>query len=173
MYGLVQAAHQFYKKLTCVTVTKMGFVICKADGCLLIRVNDIGTVILCIYVNDMLVIGNKEAIEAFKSEIKQLFNTKEEGLMEEYVGCKVTKKGNNKMHIFQPDIMHKLEKEFGIDICKIRKYQTPAAPKFAVQRPTSNNVLIPAEMQKRFRIAVGLMLFLIKFSRPDISNAVR
>ena len=69
--------------------------------------------------------------------------------------------------------MHKLEKEFGIDICKICKYQTPAAPKFAVQRPTSNNFVIPAEMQKRYRIAVGLMLFLIKFSRPYISITVR
>ena len=94
-------------------------------------------------------------------------------MMVEYVGCKVTKKGNNKMHIFQPDIMHKLEKEFGIDVFKICKYQTPAAPKCAVQRPTSNDVLIPDEMQKDFRIAVGLMLFVIKFSCPDISNAVR
>ena len=93
--------------------------------------------------------------------------------MEEYVGCKVTRKGNNKMHMFQPDIMHKLEKKFGIDICKICKYQTPAAPKFAVQRPTSNDVLIPTEMQKRYRIALDMMLFLIKFSRPDISNGVR
>ena len=93
--------------------------------------------------------------------------------MEEYVGCKVTRKGNNEIHMCQPDIMHKLEKEFGIDICKIRKYQTPAAPKFSVQRPTSNDIIIPTKMQKCFRIEVGLMLFLIKFSRPDISNAVR
>ena len=66
MYRLVQAADQFYKKLTCVKVTKMGFVKCEADGCLLIEVDNIGTVILCIYVNDMLVVGNKEVIKAFK-----------------------------------------------------------------------------------------------------------
>ena len=69
--------------------------------------------------------------------------------------------------------MHKLEKEFGIDVWEIQKYQTPAAPKFAIQRPSSNGVLIPAEIQKLFKIAVGLMLFSIKFSRPNISNAVR
>ena len=46
MYGLVQAACQFYKKLTCVTVAKIGFVKCETDGCLLIRVNNIGTVVL-------------------------------------------------------------------------------------------------------------------------------
>ena len=148
----------------------MGFVKCEAYGCLLIRVNDIGTVILCIYVDDMLVVGNKEAIKAFKSKIKQFFNMKEEETIEEYVGCKVTRKGNNKMHMFQSDIMHKLDKEFGIDVCMIRKYQTPAAPKFAVQIPTSNDILIPTEMQKCYRIAVGLMLFLIKLSCPDSSN---
>ena len=93
--------------------------------------------------------------------------------MEEYVGCKVVRKGNNKIHMFQPDIMHKLEKGFGIDVCEIWKYQTPAKTKFSVQRPTSSDVLIPAKMQKHFRIAVGLMLFLITFSCPDISNSVR
>ena len=79
MYRLVQAAHHFYKKLTCVTVTKMGFIKFEADGCLLIQVDNIWTVILCIYVNDMLVVGNKEGIKSFKLEIKKFFNTKEEG----------------------------------------------------------------------------------------------
>ena len=59
MYGLVQAAHQYYKKLTRVTVTKMEFVKCEADGCILIQVDNIGTMILCIYVNNRLVIGIK------------------------------------------------------------------------------------------------------------------
>ena len=142
---VVQAARQFYKKLTCVTVTKMGFVKCESERCLLIWENDIGTVILCIDVNEMLAVGNKEAIKAFKLEIKNFLNTKEEGPMEEYVGCKVVRKGNNEMHMFQPEIIHKLEKEFVIDVCEIRKYRTPAAPKFSVQRPTSNEVLILTE----------------------------
>ena len=90
--------------------------------------------------------------------------------MEGYVGYKVVRKGNNKIHIFQLNIMHKLEKEFGIDVCDIQKYQTPATPKFAIQSPTSSNVLIPAKIQKHFRIAVSLMIFLIKFSCPDIST---
>ena len=108
MYRLVQAAHQFYKKLNCVTVTKMGFVKCEADGYLLIRVNDIGTAIICIYVDDMLVVGDNEAVEAFKLEIKHFFNTTKEGPMEEYVGYKVVRKSNNKIHMFQPNTMHKL-----------------------------------------------------------------
>ena len=56
---------------------------------------------------------------------------------------------------------------------KIQKYRTPAAPGFAVCRPIAGDKLIPADMQKRFRMAVGLMLFLVKFYCPDISNLVR
>ena len=172
MYGLVQAARQFYKKLVRVTVEKMGFKKSDANGCLLMRVIELGTVILCVYVDDMLVVGDKTAVEDFKQEIKKHFNTKEEGTLDEYVGCKVVRKGDE-LHMFQPDIMYKLEKEFGADVREIRKYRTPASPGFAVRRPTADESLISAVMQKRFRMAVGLMLFLVKFSRPDISNSVR
>ena len=92
--------------------------------------------------------------------------------MDKYVGCKVIRK-NRELHMHQPEIMYKLKKEFGDDVKEICKYRTPAAPGFAVQRPTADDSLISAEMQKRFRMAVGLLLFLVKFSMPDISNSVR
>ena len=132
MYGLVQAARQFYKKLVRVTVGNMGFKKSDADSCLLMRVVEIGTVILCVYVDNMLVVGDKLAVEVFKREIKRFFNTKEEGTLDKYVGCKVTPKGDE-LHMFQPDIMYKLEKEFRDDVKEICKYPTPAAPGFAVR----------------------------------------
>ena len=33
--------------------------------------------------------------------------------------------------------------------------------------------MVSADMQKRFRMTVGLILFLVKFSCPDILNSVR
>ena len=78
-------------------MTKLGFVKCEADGCLLIRVTDNGAVILCIYVDNMLVVGDKAAVKTFRHEIKQFFNTKEARPMEECVGYKVIRKGNNKL----------------------------------------------------------------------------
>ena len=99
MYGLVQAAQQFYKKMVRVTVGKMGFKKSNANGCLLMRAEDQGTVILCVYVDDMLVVGDKLAVEAFKKEIKKFFKTKEEGTLDIYVGYKVTQEGNE-LHMF-------------------------------------------------------------------------
>ena len=43
------------------------------------RVVDLGTVILCVYVDNMLMVGDKSADEAFEREIKKFFNTKKEG----------------------------------------------------------------------------------------------
>ena len=83
MYGLVQAVSQFYKKLVRVTVSKMGFKNSNTDGCLLMRVVGLGTVILCVYVDGMLVVNNKAVVKAFKKEIKRFFNTKEEGTLDE------------------------------------------------------------------------------------------
>ena len=79
------------------------------------RVLDLGAVILCLYVDDMLEVGDKPAVKAFKKEIKKFFNTKEEGTLDEYVGCEVTRKGNG-IHMFQINIMYNLEKEFGVDV---------------------------------------------------------
>ena len=68
--------------------------------------------------------------------------------------------------------MYKPEREFGVDVCEIHNYLTPATPKFAIRIPKENDILIPDKMQTRFRIAVGSILILINFSHPDISKAV-
>ena len=67
-YGLVQAARQFFKKLRDTLVEKMKFTKCLSDQCLLFRKNKTGTVIVCIYIDDTLVVGDVDAIDIFKKE---------------------------------------------------------------------------------------------------------
>ena len=52
----------------------------------------LGTIIICVYIDDTMIIGDRKAIDVFKKEIRGFFSTKEEGKMEEYIGCKVQKK---------------------------------------------------------------------------------
>ena len=84
--GLVQEARQFYKKLVEVLVRKLNFVKCLNDPCLLTKENENGIIIMCLYIDDMLCIGDRTAIEKFKKESKEYFVTKEEGEVNEYVG---------------------------------------------------------------------------------------
>ena len=44
-----------------------------------------GIVIVCIYTNDTLCIGDEKAVNQFKIDLKKHFETKEEGTMSEYV----------------------------------------------------------------------------------------
>ena len=60
-----------------------------------------------LYVDNMRVVGDKAAVKEFKKERKMIFNTKEEGTLDEYVCCKVTRKGNE-LHMFHPDIIEGL-----------------------------------------------------------------
>lgn len=173
IYGLVQSARQFFKKLLEILIGKMGFIKCLSDQCLLTRTDETGTTIICLYIDDTLVVGDKIAIEKFKKEIKFFFSTKEEGTMDEFVGCKVMRTGEKRMLFYQDDLIKKIEMYFGEEVKNMRKYKTPASPGTGIVRPTEDDVKISSKDQTRYRSGVGMLLYLVKFSRPDISNAVR
>ena len=89
MYCLVQAARQYYKKFIEVIVTKLGFKKCLAYACLLKQTNDKGTLIVCVYVDKMLCVGDRAAIDLLKIKLAKHFEVKDKGKMEECVGCSV------------------------------------------------------------------------------------
>ena len=127
IYGLVQAARQFYKKLVEVLVGKMDFIKCLNDPCLLMKENENGIIIMCLYIDDTLCVGEKLAIEKFKKEIKKYFVMKEEGAVNEYVGC-IIKRVNGGVYLHQTDLIKKIKEKFEKELENIRKYRTPAAP---------------------------------------------
>ena len=51
----------------------MGFDKCLVDECLLRKETKKGTVIICVYIDDTLCVGDKEAINEFKREISSHF----------------------------------------------------------------------------------------------------
>ena len=62
IYGLVQAARQYFKKFEEILVKRMGFQQCKSDPCLYMRKSKKGIVIILSYIDDNLCVGNKEAL---------------------------------------------------------------------------------------------------------------
>ena len=59
IYSLVQASNFWFMEYIKTMNLKAGFKQCKNDPCLLYRVNEAGTVISILYVEDMLVIRDK------------------------------------------------------------------------------------------------------------------
>jgi hypothetical protein len=54
-----------------------------------------------------------------------------------------------------------------------RKFQTPGAPMTVVMRPEKGDNVLVSKDQTKYHSRVGMLLYLVKHSRPDISNAVR
>ena len=67
IYGLVQSARQFWKKLVN-GLKNMGFKGGYPDPCLMWRKNDLGMIFIALYVDDCLCIGDKDAIASLEKE---------------------------------------------------------------------------------------------------------
>ena len=176
IYGLVQAARQYHKKFVEVMVKKLEFKKCMADTCLLKRIDEKGTVIICVYVDDILCIGDRKAIDSVKEELAKHFSVKDEGKMGEYVGCSVIRDSIGNVIFHQPHLIKKIKLEFGDELMGIRVPQTPAGPGEGILKMTDDEKAeggLQNERQTKYRSGVGMLLYLIKFSRPDISNSVR
>jgi hypothetical protein len=174
IYGLVQAARQWYKKFVRMLRT-IGFTPSLADPCLLSKAEANGDrTLIVLYVDDCICIGTPNAIERAIADIMRHFVIKRMGPVHDYVGCQVNPVGgSNALLLTQPQLIKSLEKKFGSIVEMMRRYNTPGGPGDCVMRPHDGDVMLTHEDQKLYRSGVGMLLYLTKHSRPDISNAVR
>jgi hypothetical protein len=172
LYGLVQAARQWWKTLTNYLMIEKDFIKSEVDPCLLMRENEYGVVYMGLYVDDILMVGNQQAIDMAVADIKRQYTIKDLGTLKEYVGVSISS-NQEALTLKQPDIIDKLENKFYEKIENLKVYESPAGTQDKIIRPELNSVLLDYEGQREFRSGVGSLLYLVKHSRPDIANAVR
>jgi Reverse transcriptase (RNA-dependent DNA polymerase) len=124
IYGLVQAARAWWKQFTN-SLQKIGFNKCPSDNCLMMRINKFGTTILCIYVDNVCVFGNQEAVETAIKQIESIYNIKRVGTLTEFIGVNIKTKDDD-LFLGQEDTLRRLENKFQEDISKMKQYETPA-----------------------------------------------
>ena len=139
----------------------------------MMRKNENGVVFVGFHVDDCLLIGNEEAIEKVIQDLKnENFNLKLEGTLEDYLSCAITfNKDETVGWIHQPHLIAKLEKKFEPLVKELQRYKTPAAPGKILLR--NYEEIVDEEKHALCRSGVGMLLHLVKHTRPDIANAVR
>jgi hypothetical protein len=173
IYGLVQAARQWWKKFK-EAMGKLGFKPSLADPCLFTRKEGNEWSFVIIYVDDGGIIATRSTIKAILEALGNEFVIKVLGPLKHFVGCHIIENDQkDTIWIHQPNLLRDLKGKFGEIIGKGKPAATPGAPKTTVMRPQEGDVLIGPEMQTQFRSGVGMLLYLIKHSRPEISNPVR
>ena len=172
IYGLVQAARQYYKKFIC-ALRELGFKGGYPDPCLMTRHSDDGIVFIAIWVDDSLLVGDKVAIDKTIEDLRgKGFTLKVEGSLKDYLSCEITlDKGKGVGWIHQPHLVDKLENKFGEMVKSMQDYRTPGTPGQHILR--NMEAKVDADKHALYRSGVGMLLYLVKHSRPDIANAVR
>ena len=173
IYGLVQASRQWWIKYV-EKLKKIGFEGGYPDPCLYSRRDENGVVFLAVWVDDSLLVGDSKAIDKAIQDLKgEGFVLKEDGSLDDYLSCEISMNEDKTIGwIHQPHLLTKMEKRFRELIKGLQSYKTPSAPGGAVIKNHEGPV-VDKDKHKTYRSGVGMLLYLVKHSRPDIANGVR
>jgi hypothetical protein len=108
-----------------------------------------------------LVAGDPRAVEATKEQMKSRFECDYLGELNEYVGCNIDR-GEDFLKFTQPVLFQSYEDEF--DLNKTRSVFTPAE---------QGTVVMKFDQGTKYRSGVGNLLYMMRWSHPEIYNAVR
>ena len=165
IYGLRNASMAFYRKLK-KTMESIGCKRSLADPCLYYKWGD-SLVLWLSWTDDCMHCGKANEIKESKKNLMKKLDCEDMGELNEHVGSKLERKGN-KIKMTQPALVQSLEDEFQIPSSTPCNLPAPAGKEL-----TSNGEPLSEEEKKVYRSGVGKLLFLMRYSRPDILNAVR
>jgi hypothetical protein len=136
------------------------------------RIDDTGRVFLIVYVDDCFVIGDKPAVKAALNGIQEHFSITRSENIGDFIGCRIERDGK-RILLSQPDLITKMLSNFQDKINGLKYYDTPAATGTHLIRCEDDEAVLDEDEQKKFRSGVGSLLYLLKHSRPELSNSVR
>ena len=143
----------------------MGFVQSKYDPC--VYTTEGGKDALALWVDDLvLAVSDDEKLISIKSELSSTFSAKDLGELEHFVGNKVIQSENG-ISLCQEAYTKMVLDRFGFTNCKPVSSPSDVSTKLCKSDSESS------PMDKReYQAAVGCLLYLSSWSRPDIAYAV-
>jgi len=126
-------------------------------------------------VDDSLVIGDNKGIDTAISDMKKLgLILKVYESLKNYLSCEITfSPDKSKVWIHQPHLLTKLEGKFHEIVKDLQDYKTPGMPGLTILRNPENVTSVSSEKHALYRLGTGMLLYLAKYSHPDIANLVR
>lgn len=169
LYGLKQAPRQWYAKIHNYLVHELKFKSSVNDPCLYIKKTSIFIILIALYVDDLLLIGNsKEQISKLKREFRMKFEMKDLGPVELMLGIQIKRdRSNRKLFITQKNYIEHILRRFGMQDSK--SVSTPMEKiSSKLYQDTSNTVATNVP----YRQVIGSLIYLVTGSRPDIAYSV-
>ena len=120
-------------------------------------------------------IGHPKAIKDAIKEMKKFgLVLKIEDDLKDNLSCEIKFSADRKQAwLGQPHLISNLEKKFGDQVKGLRKYKTPGTPELNMAKSDDGYPTVSKEKQTKYCSGVGMLLYLVKHSRPGIANTVR
>jgi hypothetical protein len=134
----------------------------------------LGICFIVLYVDNNLIIGHPEAVDHTIDQLrKNNLMLKIENNLHDYLSCEIVLSDDRtKTWLGQPHLISNLEKKYGETVQKLYNYLTPGTPRLHQVRGKDTALILSKEKQERYRSGIGMLLYLVKHSQPDIANAV-
>lgn len=164
LYGLKQAPKQWHEKFDNVMMSN-GFSINESDKCIYVKNTQNGYILLCLYVDDMLIIGsNKDMIKQTKSMLSGKFDMKDLGTANVILGIKITRYSEG-IILSQAHYAENILERF-------KKYssgtaKTPVDPHLHLTKNSGEGVA-----QLEYARVIGSLMYLTNCTRPDLAHSV-
>ena len=119
LYGLKQAPKQWHEKFDSLMMSN-GFKINECDKCVYVKNTNNGCIIICLYVDDLLIMGsNDDIIQVTKRMLNNKFDMKDLGVVDVILGIKISK-SSDELILSQLQYIEKIVKKLNQD------YSSPA-----------------------------------------------
>ena len=163
IYGLKQSPRAWYSKLSSV-LEQSNFKRSYSDSSLFVRRSSAGTLVMLIYVDDLIVTGdNLEEINNLKAALKEKFAIKDLGILKYFLGIEVASSSKG-LFLNQRKYVMDLLTEVKMSDCK------PAMTPLSVKLKLTDQGTQLSDITSYQRI-VGKLIYLT-ITRPDIAFAV-
>ena len=172
MYGTVQAARQWYKKLV-ERLILIGMKQSKVDPCIFFLKRDLKLIlIVCIYVDDCIVAGEQADVDWLKAEAKKHFTIKELGPIKKHLGVWYDWGEDADGRFLESTMEDFVEGMFEDYKNLFGRYPaiapTPGLPGTSLSKNDAHTVL-----HSEYRSMVGKILYFVKKISPICANACR
>ena len=174
LYGLKQAPRQWYKKFDSFMVGH-GYRRTAADYCVYFkRYPGEKFIILLLYVDDMLIVGQDRAqISKLKEELAESFEMKDLGPAKQILGIEITRdRKNRRLWLSQERYVERILERFNMKEAK--PVTTPLGGHYKLSKSSCPST---EEENKKMAVipyssAVGSLMYAMVCTRPDIAHAV-
>nr|KAJ0190715.1 hypothetical protein LSAT_V11C800406370 [Lactuca sativa] len=164
LYGLKKAPKQWHERFD-TTVTAFGFQHNSADRCIYFKHTSDYIVVICLYVDDMLIIGTHlEGILETKKYLSSNFKMKDLGEVDTILGIKVKRTGGQ-ISLSQSHYIEKIMTKF--QHLNIKEFNTPFDSSVKLKVNFGRAVA-----QLEYASVVGSMMYATHCTRPDIAFVV-